>query len=161
MLISWGILVGMKIVVGLATVIALVAVAYYVYTNATVPTVPAMQAAPSTVTAQLPTTQVSAAIVGKWRSNDDAKFTREFKSDGTVTDAYEGDDSATTVGEWSLFTSANADAGFPGTIAAGVMYLQMTTQYEAMFFTVLNVDAEGLQLSYVDRGNTLAFTRVK
>lgn len=153
----------MKIVTGVLTVIVLTIIAYYVYTSAVA--APAANA-PTAPIAETPeaagsAAQVSAALVGTWRSNDDAKFTREFKSDGTVTDAYEGDASATTVGEWTLFTSANADAGFPGTVSSGVMYLKMTTQYEAMFFTVLNVDAEELQLSYLDRGNTLNFTRVK
>src|SRR3990167_7320654 len=71
----------------------------------------------TTPTSQIETTQTSQAkmspeagrAVGKWKSTEDAKFTSEFREDGTVTDMYEGDASATASGTWSQVVDVSVE----------------------------------------------------
>src|SRR3989338_1288793 len=51
-------------------------------------------------------------MVGTWTSSEDAKFSREFKMDGTVTDRYEGDTAATETGTYAT-VDPTAETGFP------------------------------------------------
>ena len=102
-----------------------------------------------------------APIVGEWRSTDDANFTRQFNPDGTYTDSYEGDASATSNGIWKLFTTTNPDSAFTGVLAQGTTYLKMADASTTLFFSILKETNDGLQLLYLDRGNTLSFTRVR
>ncbi len=100
-------------------------------------------------------------IVGTWRSTEDSKFIRVFNADGTTEDRYEGDPSATMAGEWNIFTSTNPDPGYDRELATDTTYLKIQSQYEALFFRVLSVSDTNLELSYLDRGNTLSFTKVQ
>jgi hypothetical protein len=45
-------------------------------------------------------------MLGVWRSNTDAKFTREIDADGVMIDRYDGISSAGTNGEWSIVDPA-------------------------------------------------------
>lgn len=47
---------------------------------------------------------------GTWRSDTDAKFTREIRADGVIIDRYEGDATPGINGEWSIVNPAQEPA---------------------------------------------------
>ena len=99
-------------------------------------------------------------IKGQWRSVDDEKFTRDFMSDGTVTDSYEGSDD--TVGTWLVFT-INSKVAAPFPLEKNTAYLKITTDIgasEVMYYKLSKVTPEELELIYMDRGGALRFTRL-
>ena len=107
------------------------------------------------------TAAVSANITGKWRSVDDAKFTREFRSDGTAVDAYEGTDK--TSGTWKAFTK-EAPLPVPFPLEDNTVYIQMTmagTQADTLNFKLAKLTLEELELIYMDRGGTLRFRSIE
>ena len=102
---------------------------------------------------------VSEMIVGLWESTDDDKFTREFLGTGTVTDRYEGDEFATSVGTWELLDSLSGEP-ISTPAAAGATYLKIVFSEEVLYFTVSEVLDDTLQLIFLDRGGALNFTRM-
>jgi|GEM_PF-1003577 len=102
---------------------------------------------------------VSENIVGKWQSIDDAKFSREFKSDKTVVDSYVGSQTATASGTWSIFTKENKDPEFTGTLESETAYVKIAIGKEKLYFKLLKVTPEALELIYLAKGNVLRFTR--
>jgi hypothetical protein len=104
---------------------------------------------------------VTASAIGKWKSVDDAKFIREFKSGGVAIDSYNGKADAT--GTWKVFTKANAPA-VTYTLENDAIYLQMSAgsaPADTLTFKVVKVTPEELELIYLERGNTLKFTKVQ
>lgn len=106
-------------------------------------------------------TDPSKALIGLWRSNEDAKFTREFMNGGESVDRYEGDETATVRGQWSVFTGSHPDALYKGELDRGKHYLKIQDQYEVLLFSIDTINDSDLVLTYLDRGNTLRFTRVR
>ena len=101
-----------------------------------------------------------AALVGVWQSTDDALYSREFATDGTVTERYEGDESATIVGTWETFTdTSNLPEPLAG--SAGVTFLRVVFEGEAFYYSIADVSLSNLQLIYLDRGGALNFIRVE
>jgi hypothetical protein len=98
--------------------------------------------------------------IGLWRGSD-AKFTREFKADGTVTDRYEGDASATTTGAWSEVVDTSTEPfAFPD--LADPTFLKMRMGGETYYYLVsANSSADMLHLVYLNGNGSLHFTRVK
>ncbi|OGG56007.1 hypothetical protein A2680_00530 [Candidatus Kaiserbacteria bacterium RIFCSPHIGHO2_01_FULL_55_37] len=99
--------------------------------------------------------------VGKWKSTDDAKFTREFRADGTVTDTYEGDASATANGTWSQVVDVTAEP-FQFPAVGGATFLKLVLDGQTYYFSVsADTTADKLVLVHLSgRGNILSFTRV-
>ncbi|MBI4094175.1 hypothetical protein HY417_04375 [Candidatus Kaiserbacteria bacterium] len=104
---------------------------------------------------------VSESIVGRWRSVEDNKFTREFKGDGTAVDTYEG--ASVTSGTWKVFTKEKPlSVSFP--LEENTVYVQMTmqgTQADNLNFKLSKLTPEELELTYMDRGGVLRFTAIK
>ncbi|MBI4068384.1 hypothetical protein HY413_03175 [Candidatus Kaiserbacteria bacterium] len=104
---------------------------------------------------------VSESIVGRWRSVEDDKFTREFKGDGTAVDTYEGKD--VTSGSWRVFTKENPlKVAFP--LEENVVYVQMTmqgTQADNLNFKLTKLTPEELELIYMDGGGVLRFKAIQ
>jgi hypothetical protein len=104
---------------------------------------------------------VTESIQGKWQSLDDAKFTREFRSDFTVVDSYDG--KANLDGLWVVFTKMNApEISFP--LEESAVYLQITekgTPQDTLTFKVVKLTPDELELIYMDRGGVLRFKSVK
>jgi len=108
----------------------------------------------------VPSEQASIELSGTWRSTDDARFIREFKSDGTVIDSYEGDEGATTQGSWNFVEDPSKEkAELPVVKDAHILKLQFPE--EVLYFALIDLSDTNLTLSYLSRGNTLNFTRVK
>lgn len=107
------------------------------------------------------TTTVSKMILGKWESRDDPLFVREYKSDGTVVDSYDG--SVRSNDTWVVFTSEKPlSVQFP--LDPGAVYVQQVTPGDAsstLNFRVGQVMPETLDMTYMERGNTLSFRRVQ
>jgi hypothetical protein len=107
---------------------------------------------------------VFAAIVGSWRSTDDANYSVAITSSGKWTDSYKGSDAAKSVsqsGTYALFTSQDPDKAFTGTLVPGVVYLKVSEGNSVLFYSVLEAGTSTMQLSYLDRGNTLSFVRAQ
>ena len=104
------------------------------------------------------------AMNGTWKSKEDTKFTREFNADGTVTDRYEGDASATMTGTY-MFVDAGVETDLPVPAAnlAGTKVIKTTwPDGTILYFAVQSVTATDLALINLSgRGNILSFTRVQ
>ncbi|MCB9806457.1 hypothetical protein H6768_00850 [Candidatus Peribacteria bacterium] len=105
---------------------------------------------------------IQSNIIGKWQSIDDQKFTREFQPDFEVVDTYDG---IPDTGIWTVYTGAYApnEATFPVELDAG--YIQLTFAEEEgimkLNFKVEKLTPEELELTYMERGNILRFSRVQ
>jgi hypothetical protein len=100
-------------------------------------------------------------MAGSWKSKEDAKFTREFRADGTFSDRYEGDASATASGSWKVVDPTKVDVGVPAAALAGVTVVEMNFEDGPMYFGIANVsDVELAMVNYSGRGNILVFTKV-
>ncbi len=103
----------------------------------------------------------SSDLIGVWRSTQDPKYTREFEASGAVIDRYEGDESATATGTWSVFTAADAPDGLPFEIRGSDRYVLITSDGEALHFRIADASENQLELVYMDRGGVLTFVRVR
>lgn len=102
-------------------------------------------------------------MYGTWESTEDAKFTREFRSDGTVIDRYEGDASATATGTWSVVDPA-AEAQFidaPLGSLEGMSVVRIAFPEGNYYFSINKITETELAMTYLGRGNILVFTKVR
>ena len=93
-----------KTIIGLAVVVVLGGGAYWYLQSQPTSTSNTNDQQPA---GSKPATEqvVSENMQGKWQSNDDAKFVREIKADGTFVDWY--DNETTSTGTYKVFTKAN------------------------------------------------------
>ncbi|QQG38286.1 MAG: hypothetical protein HYS26_01925 [Candidatus Kaiserbacteria bacterium] len=141
----------------------LVGGAYWFYTDSQregAAQVPSQESAKSTDANQFQ----SSMMTGTWRSDEDAKFTRTFEAQGTVTDRYEGDASATATGSWSVVDAA-AEAQFidvPLANLEGLTVVKIAFEEGNYYFTINTITETQLVMTYLGgRGAVLAFTKVK
>jgi hypothetical protein len=115
-------------------------------------------AAPPTVNLD----QLRGGLIGTWQNTADPGFTRELDRDGTATERYEGDDSATASGHWLLFagTAQPADMAARKLPADGV-YLEVSTHGDLYLFALQSLDPQSLQMVSLDRKQSLIFSRLK
>ena len=145
-----------KGLLGLVVVIVLVGGAYWFYTDyqregMKVDTQPQAKMSPE-----------AGRAVGKWQSADDAKFTREFREDGTVTDMYEGDANATMSGMWSQVIDVSAEP-FQFPAVGDATFLKLVLGADTLYFAI-SADTTGDKLVLINlsgRGNILTFTRMQ
>lgn len=112
-------------------------------------------------TAQDVAAAVDQNIVGVWQSTDDPLFVREFKTGGVQVDYFDGEADAT--GTWKTFTKTKPlTVAFP--LDAGVTYVQISDSKDTsviLNFRVNKLTPESLEMTYMERGNTLSFQRVQ
>ncbi len=154
-----------KVLVGIVALL-LLGGGYWFYTDSQKEN--AKVADTTTPAPQTETTQTQAKMspeagraVGKWKSTEDAKFTREFREDGTVTDMYEGQASATVNGTWYQVVNVSVE---PVTLPAvgDATLLKLVLDGEAFYFAI-SADTTVDKLVLINlggRGNILSFTRV-
>lgn len=107
-------------------------------------------------------TTTSRALIGRWRSTDDTRYSLEIDSNSNAIERYQNDPSATATSSWALFTSASPDPTFSGTEAPGVVYLTLTGGGAGTrHFAVVELTGSTFDMLYLDRGGTLSFTRVQ
>lgn len=98
-------------------------------------------------------------IRGTWTSVDDASYRVTFAADGTLEERY-----GTSTVSAGTYAFASSPAGY---VADGESfekggasdYLLEEIDGERYAYRVLALTADSLQLSYLERGNTLSFTR--
>ncbi len=106
------------------------------------------------------------AMNGTWKSKEDPKFTRTFEANGTVTDRYEGDASATMSGTYMVVDPLKEPAGalgnVPATSLSGMTVLKTTwPDGNIMYFGVQSLTEANLNLVNLNgRGNILMFTKM-
>jgi len=89
-------------------------------------------------------------LVGAWQSNEDESFVREFFADGTVVDTYKNQDSADQTGTWSFLDAETGD-----------FVLVLTFPDTELHFSIVTLTPENLILTYLERGNSLSFSKIK
>lgn len=97
-------------------------------------------------------------LSGTWQSKEDTKFTREFRSDGTVTDRYEGMTDAMVTGTWSFVDPALEPVALPVVKDARVLKIEFPE--EALYFALTGVSETDLTLLYLSGNGTLEFTKI-
>lgn len=101
---------------------------------------------------------VTNSIVGKWQSIDDKKSVREFKSDATMYEVYDGKEIAS--GTWMAFTKERpVTTSFP--LEANTPYFQILSGNDALQFKIIQLTPETLELIYMNRGGTLRYSRIQ
>lgn len=96
---------------------------------------------------QAPATQqavTESSMAGTWRSNTDAKFTREFRADGVIYDRYEGDATAGVGGSWGIVLDPSREPALtvPVVSLAGKTVIKATWE-NGVEVTYFSVDALG------------------
>lgn len=110
-----------------------------------------------------PTSQ--ADMAGTWRSDRDAKFTREIRADGVMIDRYEGDTTAGVNGEWSVVTNVAAETAIANiaTNYAGMTVVKVTWEggVETTYFVVNKIEQGTMTTTdLTGRGEVTIWTRV-
>jgi len=101
------------------------------------------------------------ALAGTWQSIDDTRLERELDPDGTATDRYEGDSSAAH-GRWLVFQSDAPPPEAKGhKLSPGDYYLEIQENGDVLLFVLKELSSQSLSLVYLERGNTISFTRLK
>lgn len=151
-----------------AVIIILAGIAYYVGFGDGAPATSPDQNATSTVSGDESDgvfTVVDPVMVGTWKSKEDAKFSREFKADGTVVDRYSGDASATATGTFVTIDPSKVEVpGVPKENLMGMTVIRTMWEGEGapMFFSINSMtDVELSMTNLSGRGNILMFTKVK
>jgi len=105
---------------------------------------------------------VHAMLAGTWQSTDDTKFTRELDADGRSADRYEGDESGTAVGSWTLFLGSAAPRALAGRkFEPNGVYLLLDQNGDQLLFALVTLSPQELRMIYLERGNVLSFVRLK
>jgi hypothetical protein len=105
---------------------------------------------------------VAAALAGTWQSTSDPKLTREFDSDGKTVETYEGDNSGTVMGRWTLFLGAAPPAALAGRkFDAKNVYLKLDQNGDVLLFVLVGLSRSDMKMMYLERGNLMSFERLK
>lgn len=109
-----------------------------------------------------PALVVTGSIQGMWQSVDDDAFTREFRSDGTMVDSYDGE--VTSTATWHTFMNvAPTEVAFP--IEPDAVYLRVFEadgdEASTLHFKIVKLTPEELEMIYMEGGGTLRFTLVE
>ena len=153
-----------KVVTGIVVVLALVVLGWwywaYMTPSAMTPAGEAPAPEESVNGAAMSDADAGTALAGVWQSAEDARFTREFRADGTVIDRYEGTDGATISGTWSFVADpASEQAELPVVKDAKVVKVQFPE--EVMYFAVTEISATSLSMAYLSGNGSLEFSRVQ
>ena len=114
-------------------------------------------------TQQQPVTAQSMA--GMWRSNSDAKFTREFRADGVIYDRYEGDATAGAGGSWGIVLDLTRESALtvPAESLAGKTVVKATWEngVEVTYFSVDTLSPTSMTITDLSgRGGVTVFTKI-
>ncbi len=150
---------GKTIAVAIAVIVVLGA-AYYLWA------MPA-QAPEATTNQQTPATSEPVRdpmMSGTWRSDRDAKFTREMRADGAVIDRYEGENSAGVNGQWEVVDPAQ-EATLLSRAAAlsGMTVVRVTWEngIEVTYFAVNKLEEKSMTTTdLTGRGEVTIWTKI-
>jgi hypothetical protein len=107
-------------------------------------------------------TSTQEMLVGKWSSEDDRNFEREYKDDGTVVDSTGSvDGDVNTEASWSLFTAANAGTDVPFQMNNDDVYIKQTEEGGSVtYFRVTSVSPTELELVNMTKGGGMRFGKM-
>lgn len=106
-----------------------------------------------TATTETTNTIEAPTVVGTWRSTTDPKSVEVYNADGTTESRY--DDEVLSTDTWELYTDDAAAYNPSG------LFMRVTSEDEVYEYAIISLTADTLELSYLDRGNTLSYTRVQ
>ena len=104
-------------------------------------------------------------LIGTWQSNEDNKSTIVFSLDGTLKNIYDGQ--VIDTGEWSLLTKLKGtefEKLGDGNYLKQVIISNDVDSESSIFYYSINIntlDEKTLDLTYLSRGNTLTYTKIK
>ncbi|MDP3402485.1 MAG: hypothetical protein Q8S35_00825, partial [bacterium] len=137
-----------NVVIGIVVVLALAVVGWwYLAMMVPVQTLP-QEMSPEGTGAKVSTVQTSMDLSGTWRSKQDARFVRVFAVDGTITDRYEGDDSATVTGTWNVVEDLASER--PELVVNGnVQVIRVQFAEEMLYFAIAALTETDLSMIYL------------
>ncbi len=132
---------------------------------------PTLMQAPATTPEEVATTTPAAGdstrdpmMSGTWKSNTDAKFTREFRNDGVVIDRYEGDVGAGVGGSWEVVDPAKESALLSrATALAATTVIKMTWEngVEVTYMAVNKLEDKSMTTTDLSgTGKVTVFTKI-
>lgn len=98
-------------------------------------------------------------IVGTWTSADDPAYRVTFQPDGALVESYDGEVVSTGRFSFAATPAGYVTEGEEVPTGAPHEFLLEDIDGEKYAYRVMTVSASALQLAYLDRGNTLSFTR--
>jgi hypothetical protein len=108
-----------------------------------------------------PITQALIDLEGTWRSETDARFTRTFRLDKSLTDRHEGAQANVTQATYIIFTGATAPEGSPSGLVAKSLYLGIDTGGTTTYYRIATLTSSRLSLTSLNGGAATAFVKVQ
>jgi hypothetical protein len=107
-------------------------------------------------------TAIKRMLVGTWQNNADTGFTRQFNADGTMTDRYEGDDSATIHGTWIVRKGNSFPADLRGhKPPPDAVFLQLMQNGDGILLQLAALDPQAMRVVNIMSGRDTLFLRLK
>jgi len=123
---------------------------------------------PTPTSSPTPTTLVdprimaaSLQLVGKWQSEEDSAFFREYKADATVVDSHDSVAGVVvTTDKWSLFTADTAEATISFQLNNNDTYIKHTSTTDPVYFRIVSVTPTTLEVVNMSKGGGLKFAKL-
>ncbi|MDO8468772.1 MAG: hypothetical protein Q7S29_03375 [Candidatus Peribacter sp.] len=107
-------------------------------------------------------TAVQTMLIGRWSSEEDRNFEREYREDGSVVDFYASAEGETeTAAAWSLFTSDNAPSGVKFQMNNQNVYIAQTEKDGTVtYFRITGVTSAELEIVNMTGNGGMRFGRL-
>jgi len=102
--------------------------------------------------------QISARLVGTWRSTQDDKSSLTITADGKWSGGYEGE--VDSVSGWTIFPGDQPPAGAAGPFTPASRYLEVKDPDGVFYYELGHITVDAFDMFYTARGNNLGYVRV-
>lgn len=103
--------------------------------------------------------QLSARLVGTWRSSQDDKSTLTITADGKWSGGNDGE--VDSVSDWTIFPGDQPPAGAAGPFTPASRYLEVKDADGLFYYEFGHITADAFDMFYTARGNNLSYLRVE